>query len=48
MALILASVFDHAAWPDLPKVIPKLLGEVWEFRKTTPVKAAGHNRLISS
>lgn len=42
----LAAVRQRAAWSDLSRVVPKLLGDVWDFLKTTPVVRAGHNVAI--
>jgi effector-binding domain-containing protein len=43
---ILACVSERVAWGDLPKAIPRLLGEVGEFFKTAPVRPAGQNVVV--
>jgi effector-binding domain-containing protein len=43
---ILASVTGRVARAELPRRVPEMLGEVWAFLKTAPVKAAGHNVCI--
>jgi len=43
---LLASVSEHVAWSDFSKAIPRLLGEIWEFFKTAPVRPAGHNVVV--
>jgi len=40
---LLASVRQRVAWSDLPRSVPQLLGEVWDFLKTAPVEKKGHN-----
>jgi hypothetical protein len=45
-ATVMASVRGRAAWGELPRVIPPLLGKVWNFLKGGPVKVAGHNVVV--
>lgn len=40
---VIASVRQRVAWSDLPRLVPQLLGEVWDFLKTAPVEKKGHN-----
>jgi effector-binding domain-containing protein len=40
---VFASVRQRVAWSELPRRVPQLLGEVWDFLKTAPVEKKGHN-----
>jgi len=40
---VIASLRQRVAWSGLPRLVPQLLGEVWDFLKTAPVEKKGHN-----
>jgi effector-binding domain-containing protein len=42
-ATVIASVRQRVAWSDLPRLVPQLLGEVWDFLRSAPVEKRGHN-----
>jgi effector-binding domain-containing protein len=45
-ATVIASVRRRVAWSDLQRIVPQLLGNVWQFLRSSEVRRAGNHVTI--